>query len=45
MELHLYNVVVLCIALIFDFVFINWNKKRKMFTKGETAFWTVAILI
>lgn len=43
--IHIYNVVVLCIAVIFDLFFINWNKRRKMFTKGETSFWTIAILI
>lgn len=46
MELiYVYNFVVLIIAILFDFLFINWNRKRKMFTKGETAFWTIAILI
>jgi len=46
MELVLvYNVIVLCFAVLFDYLFISWNKRKKMFTKGETAFWTIAILI
>jgi len=43
--IHVYNIIVLIIALVIDYIFIKLNSRKKMFTKGETAFWCTAIVI
>ena len=42
---HIFNILVLGIGLLLDYTLIRWNRKKKVFTKGETAFWCVAIII
>lgn len=43
--IHIYNLTVLFIALLIDALFIKINSSKKIFTKGETTFWCVAIII
>ena len=42
---HIYNLMVLIISLLIDFAFIKVNSRKKVFTKGETTFWCIAIII
>jgi len=42
---HVYNLITLIVALLVDYIFIKVNSRKRVFTKGETAFWCIAIII